>query len=124
MSNTLDATVQTKHTIYVLIRLDISLAQQMVQAAHAAAEAGRQFYKSPHGIASLIVLSVANQEKLYAAQAQLHRKGVANTVFFEPDFGIGDSALATEPLLDHQRKYMRGWPLWGAPARKPELEAA
>lgn len=103
-----------KRTIYVLIRGDIPLAQQLVQAAHAAAEAGRHHYRSPaeHGIASLIVLSVPDRAALMAAQTRLTAKGIASTLFFEPDFGIGESALGTEPLLDTQRKHLMGWPLW------------
>lgn len=103
-----------KRTIYVLVRADIPLAQQVVQAAHATAEAGRHFYRSPaeHGIASLIVLSVPDRAALLAAQVRLTAKGISSTLFFEPDFGIGESALGTEPLLDEQRKHLMGWPLW------------
>lgn len=109
-----------KRTFYVLVRKDISQAQQMVQAVHAAAEAARQHYRPEQGIASAIVLEVADQAALHRAREQLARKGIQTELFFEPDFGIGDSALATEPLPDEQRKHLRGWPLWAAAASLKE----
>lgn len=104
-----------KRTLYVLVRRDIPIAQQLVQAAHAAAEAGRTFYKAEHGIASLIVLTVPDVRALHAARARIEGKGVQTLLFHEPDYGIGDSALSTEPLLDEQRKYLASWPLWRLP---------
>lgn len=104
-----------KHTFYVLVRKDIPLHHQVVQAVHAAAEAGRRHYREEHGIASAIVLAVEDLAGLHAARARLTGQGVSTELFFEPDFDIGDSALATEPLTDAQRKLLRGWPLWRAP---------
>lgn len=109
----------SKHTLYVLVRTDIPAAQQMVQAAHAAAETGRANYRSEHGIASLIVLAVPDKDALHRALRQLRGKGIACELFHEPDFGIGDSALATQPLPDAQRKHLRGWPLWIPAFAKP-----
>ena len=99
-------------TIYVLVRTDISLAQQIVQASHACAEVGRAHYREHHGTASLVLLAVADPTELRAAQLQLAGKAVRTVMFHEPDFQMGDSALATEPLAAKQRKYLRRWPLW------------
>ena len=116
---------QDKHTLYVLVRTDIPAAQQMVQAAHAAAEAARTFYRPEHGIASLIVLAVADKARLHQAQRQLQAKGIDCELFHEPDFGIGDSALATQPLRDEQRKHLRRWPLWApSPAHAVDTREA
>ena len=48
---------------YVLIRKDISPEQQIVQAGHAALEAGFRFQK-PEQTSFLIVLEVSDEEKL------------------------------------------------------------
>lgn len=101
-----------KRTIYVLVRTDISIEQQLVQSSHAAAEAGRRFYRPEHGIASLIVLAVPNREALLSAQEKVLLKGIDCDLFFEPDWEMGHSALGTRPLLDVERKLMRSWPLW------------
>lgn len=112
-----EQTAPSKHTLYVLVRKDISLAQQLVQTGHAAAEAGKQFYRQAHGIASLIVLSVPDKAALLKAHKHLEGKGLRTALFFEPDFNIGHSALATEPLPTEQRKHLMSWPLW-----KPSAE--
>ena len=104
-----------KFTMYVLVRTDIDPVQQVVQAAHAAAEAGRAFYAARHGIASLIVLGVPNRDTLLAARDTLLQRGLETTLFFEPDFGMGESALATEPLDAALRRRLRDWPLLKAP---------
>jgi hypothetical protein len=101
-----------KRTIYVLVRTDIGIEQQVVQSAHAAAEASRRFYADHHGIASLIVLAVQDRDSLHLAQSQLAILGIEADLFFEPDFEMGHSALATRPVLDDERKLLRQWPLW------------
>lgn len=110
-----------KHTIYILVRTDIELHHQMVQAAHAAAEAGRRHYRAHHGIASAILLAVPDKAALLQARERLAKKGIATELFFEQDFGIHESALGTEPLTNAQRKHLMGFPLWRAPVlEKPE----
>lgn len=111
-----------KRTFYVLVRRDLSPAQQMVQAVHAAAESGRRFYRPEHGIASAIVLTVADLQGLADARGRLAGNGIKTDTFFEPDFGIGESALATAPLPDPMRKHLMSWPLWrpaGGESRAP-----
>ena len=103
-----------KTTVYVLVRTDLSLEQQLVQSSHAVLEAGRSLYGPEHGIASVIVLAVADQAALYRAHEELLRRGVECELFFEPDFDMGHSALATQPLRDTQRRLLRKWPLWRA----------
>lgn len=104
-----------RHTLYVFVRTDISPAQQMVQAAHAAAEAGRKFYRAEHGVASLIVLAVPSTGHLLAAAERLRAIGLEHTLFVEPDFGMGPSALGTRALTDGERRHLRSWPLWTPP---------
>ena len=106
------ATDGLKRTIYVFVRTDLSLEQQIVQAAHAAVEASRRFYAPEHGVASLIVLAVSNLAALYKARNRLEDLELEHTVFFEPDWEMGHSALATRPVLDVERKIFKGWQLW------------
>lgn len=99
-------------TIYVLVRTDIDLAHQVVQALHGAAECGRLFYAEGHGVARLVLLSVPSREALLVAQQRLHCKGIPVEIFVEPDDGMGESALATAPLPEASRKHLMGFPLW------------
>lgn len=105
-----------KRTIYVFVRTDLSLEQQMVQSNHASVEAGRLHYRPEHGIASLVLLAVPNQAALHRASTHLQALGIAHEMFFEPDWSMGHCALGTRPLLDDERPLLRGWPLWKAKA--------
>jgi hypothetical protein len=106
---------------YVLVRRDISLAQQLVQSNHASWEAGLAF-ESPGHTCSMVICTVADQNELLEAAERLHRHGIEHQVFFEPDFGMGYSALCTRALTTKKERYaMSKYPLWG---KEAEHEAA
>jgi hypothetical protein len=111
-----DATSPLKYVdvhsyVYVIVRKDFSFEQQMVQSNHASVEAGVR-YKTSHDIASLIMLEVPNKDALELASERLRSKGIAHHLFYEPDFGMGHSALATRPLVGKERSIMRCYPLY------------
>lgn len=107
---------EIKPYTYILVREDIPLHQQMVQACHAALEAGFAF-DAPALTSSLIVCTVPNQEALLAAQARLTRYGIRSELFFEPDWEMGHSALASEPILDRKKRFaMKAYPLFSSAA--------
>lgn len=83
----------------------------MVQACHAALEAGFAF-KAPGETASLILLAVSNRADLEAAAARLQFHGIDHQLFFEPDWDMGHSALATRPLhLPEERRILKKYRL-------------
>lgn len=100
-----------KPFVYVLIRKDLSDEQKAVQIGHAALEAGFRFPK-PELTASLIVLQVEDRAALMAAAERLDRYGIEYHLFFEPDFGMGHSALATRPVFGSERHLFRKWNLY------------
>jgi hypothetical protein len=103
-----------KPYVYVLIREDIPLEQKLVQASHAALEAGFRFEK-PAQTASVILLTVPDRKALEAAAMRLQDYGIDHYLFHEPDFEMGHSALATRPiLLSKERHRMRKYPLFKA----------
>lgn len=101
-----------KSYVYALIRRDIPLPQQLVQVGHAALEAGRTHYEPGEPIASFIVLEVPDKDALMAAARKLEHRGIEHSIFFEPDFGMGHSALASRPVRGKERSVFRRWPLW------------
>lgn len=103
--------------VYVLVRKDIPLHQQLVQASHAAFEAGLRWHSPDDEVTSLIVLEVPHKTALLRAARKLSAKGVDHHVFFEPDFDMGESALATRPLVGEARRPLSGYPLWNAGAQ-------
>lgn len=105
-----------KPYIYVLIRKDISLEQQLVQVGHAAREAALAYPAAPdEPIASVIVCEVPDREALLSASTRLTDYGIEHSVFFEPDFGMGESALATRSVLLKKERYIfKKYPLYRA----------
>jgi hypothetical protein len=101
-----------KSYVYALIRRDIPIEQQLVQVGHAALEAGRFHYGPDEPIASFIVLEVPDKADLLRAAEKLTHQGVAHSLFFEPDFDMGHSALASRPVRGKERNLFRRWPLW------------
>lgn len=102
--------------VYVLVRKDIPLHQQLVQASHAAFEAGLRWHSPDDEVASLIVLEVPHKAALLRAARKLGTRGIDHHVFYEPDFDMGESALATRPLVGEIRRPLSGYPLWNAGA--------
>lgn len=112
-----------KPYVYVLIRTDIPIEQQLVQTGHAAWEAGQRFPK-PDEVASLIVLSVPGKDELEAASRRLTEHGIDNYLFYEPDFEMGHSALATRALTTQaERDLLRMYPLYRFSPAMPTLAA-
>lgn len=99
--------------VYVMVRKDLTLEQQMVQLGHAALEAGYAFDGPRNQTAHLVLLEVPDQPALQAAASRLERHGIEHALFYEPDFGMGHSALATRPVTErHERQLFRKYPLY------------
>jgi len=96
--------------VYVVVRTDLSLPQQLVQAAHAAHEAGLRAEPGAEP-SSLIALQVPDKSALEAAYERYSTK-VACVPFYEPDDNQGLTAFATLPVDPEQRKYFSNLKLW------------
>lgn len=119
-----------KPYIYVLVREDIPLEQQLVQACHAASDAGAALNGDLRS-SSLIVCTVPDRAALLAARQRLARYGIQTEMFFEPSWDMGHSALATQPITARKQRFaMNIYPLFRAPgaaqapANEPRLLAA
>lgn len=84
----------------------------MVQAAHAALEAGLKFPVKTAEPSSLIVIGVKNQYQLEKAQGKVEDTGVKTEMFFEPSWDYGNTAFATEAITDEKRSIFRRYNLW------------
>ena len=103
--------------IYVWVRTDIPLAQQMVQACHASVLAGRDFQH--HNDTHLVLLSVANEEELKSVAFFLESIKTKFQIFYEPDlFGedeMGYTAIASEIISEDRRPEFYQYNLWSDP---------
>ena len=96
---------------YVLVRTDLTAAQQMVQAAHAAYEAGSK-YGTHERNGSLVMCAVSDEEALQQAISRLEYGDIPHVVWREPDLGNEITSVATAPLPPVQRKAMRRFRMW------------
>jgi hypothetical protein len=115
-----------KSWIYIFIRTDIPLSQQIVQASHAAVESGVLFYKkhlrypSP---ASIVLLQVESEKELLKARHVADGAGILNYTFCEPEAydptkpgqPLGFTSVCTEPVKDKQRSTFIAYSLWTVP---------
>jgi hypothetical protein len=95
------------------VRQDISLAQQIVQSNHATFEVARRIPATNlDDIPSCIVIGVPDKNALLRVTEKLRKHDIAHHTFYEPDFNMGLSAVATVPLEQEQRRFLSNYKLW------------
>ena len=103
--------------IYVFIRKDLPLPQQVVQSAHACIEATKSFLDNNLEHPHLVVLGVKGEQQLYNSVQKLDKAGVRYRVFIEPDRNNEATAIATEPIFGAQRRLFRNYRCLGDTAQ-------
>jgi hypothetical protein len=96
--------------MYIFIREDLSGPQRIVQAAHAAHEAGQEFGKEP-GSTHIVLIGMPSQDKLLKTAEHLELHDIEYRMFHEPDYDTGYTAIATRPLRGDQRKPLKRYSL-------------
>lgn len=107
----------------MFVRQDIPLAQQVVQSNHATFEAARRL-PQPQNLdetPSCIVIGVPDKSALFRVVEKLRRHDIGHQVFYEPDFNMGLSAIATVPLEQGQRRCLSNYRLWREPEATGEM---
>jgi hypothetical protein len=95
------------------VRQDISLAQQIVQSNHATFEVARRLSASNlDEIPSVVVIGVPDKTALFQVIERLRANSIGHEVFYEPDFNMGLSAVATVPLEQAQRRVLSNYRIW------------
>lgn len=89
--------------MYVLVRKDLSQAQQAVQSAHAAIESSRNYLAPGEEHPSVIICSVKSEQKLLMCADEFKEKGIDFQIFREPDLHNQATALASKPLRGTER---------------------
>jgi hypothetical protein len=98
--------------VYILVREDLDPVTRIVQASHAALEAGFVFGKPDSSEpVHLVTLGVSDRHELERHARRLESLGIDAVMFFEPDHGIGYSALASRPVFGDERRAFRGMSL-------------
>jgi hypothetical protein len=104
-----------------LIRVDIPLADQIVQVGHACLEAGFKFEK-PNEVIHLVLVGVESEFQLLATVEKLRIQNIEYILFHEPDDGMGFTAACIQPLTVKNRRELRDFPLWKAPREETKTQ--
>jgi hypothetical protein len=99
------------------VRQDLSLAQQLVQSNHATYHMA---VNHPHydktAIPSIVLIGVPNKKALERVITKLKTFDIPHTPFYEPDWEMGLSAVATSPnISDYQRSQLLNYSIWREP---------
>jgi peptidyl-tRNA hydrolase len=95
----------------VVVRSDLTPAQQLVQSCHAAYEAGLRTQSNGEPDYS-VVLSVDTEADLVTLYESLRSQDLPAVLFREADLGSQATALAAAPITGPQRKAFSRLPLW------------
>lgn len=99
--------------VYIFVRNDIPYADIIVQASHACLEMGLGLPNpnKPKATASIVLLKARDEEHLLEIKQYIEMHEINSTIFFEPDEGMGYTAIATEPIYD-RRGIFKKFRLW------------
>lgn len=97
--------------MYIFVRKDLTMPQQIVQASHAALEAGF-VYDQPTGSTHIVLIGVKNQAELIKVGNRLTSCNIDHQKFFEPDYDTGYTAIATRPLFGAEREPLKRYSLY------------
>ena len=93
--------------MYVFVRRDLSLPQQIVQASHASAKIGEDY----HSDTNIVLFDSTNELSLKETADYLKHNEIKFNMFYEPDVDEFTS-IATEPLLGDKRKLLNKFRLY------------
>ena len=93
--------------VYMFVRTDLSLPQQIIQMSHAAFDVGNKLglngnESTPHAV----LFPVKNAEHLDRIQEFLDSHDVPHEKFWEPDIS-GHTAISTYPVRGEERRLFR-----------------
>lgn len=97
--------------IYVFVRQDLSLADQMVHSNHAVFHMAA-LIRPEEGIPSLVVIGVPHENSMKKVIAKLKELQLAHYEWIDPDFNESVTAIATIPLTVNQKDFLRNYRLW------------
>jgi hypothetical protein len=98
--------------LYVIVRRDLPLAHQAVQAIHAGIASARELIPAGISHPSLVLCTVPDQAALSIIEKRCAEAGVRCKTFREADMDDQPTALATEPVRAPKRRVFQDLPLF------------
>jgi hypothetical protein len=100
--------------LFIFVRQDISREQQAVQAAHATFKAGCIAGKTGEAdpnTTNFVLIGVEDEAALVEAREKLYDRGISYAEFVEPDLDNSLTAIASQPLKEHRKRFLKRYKL-------------
>lgn len=98
--------------MYLFVRQDMPPVVKLIQAAHATHIAGVKFGKFDSNIpVHFCVFGVKNEVALESIAWRLQEQDLKFEMFHEPDFDIGHTAIAVQPITGFRREWFKRFKL-------------
>jgi len=105
--------------IYVMVRKDLPIWDQIIQVGHACYEAGHLYHKSWSKDTHLILLQAEYEKELMSMSENMTKSGIHHTTFYEPDPAqevsedpMGLTAICSEPLRGDIKNFFKDCVMW------------
>lgn len=95
-----------------MVRIDLTLPQQICQAVHAAYESGMRLAEPTEYVDRTVICQVPDEDGLLKAKHYIEQKGIRTILFREPDIDNQATAMATEPMSELDRRKLSKFKLW------------
>lgn len=110
--------------MYIVVRKDLPIEQQLVQACHASIEMSAHYLGRLSDHPVVVAVVVKDEKKLKQVARRLKDGGVKFRGFYEPDLGNQMTALATKPLYGIEREFFEQFQLFrGSYNKAPQRDA-
>lgn len=96
----------------MFVRTDLPLRHQLVQSNHAVFHLAALTCPDPDLIPNIVLIGVPHVAALDRALARLQSAGIVHYKWVEPDFGLGFTAICTEPINGEKRGALANYRLW------------
>lgn len=96
--------------LFIFVRQDLSPEQQAVQAAHVTYKAG-QVFKSDPDTTHFVLIGLPNEFLLASTGVHLYENDVAYVEFREEWLDNSLTAIASEPIKQHRKRFLKHYPL-------------
>lgn len=96
--------------VYIFVRQDIPLVQQIVQSNHATWQMSAKY--GDESIPNIVLIGVPDIEALNAACRLLSENQIPHWSWTDPDFDFGFASIATAPISGLARQCLAHYRLW------------
>lgn len=98
--------------MYTFIRKDLGEAYKIIQAGHALFEHALTLNDKPERTSHFCLLEAKDENDLMQIASKLEMKNINFTMFHEPDYDTGYTAITAGPIYGTDRKHFKKYRIY------------